>query len=256
MLSSSLMKQTTSWNPDSYSKNARFVSDLGEPLLQLLEPKPRELVLDLGCGDGALTEKIAAVGAIAIGVDSSFAQIEAARQRGLNALVMNGQQMGFKRGFDAVFSNAALHWMKPPERVIEEVSNLVRPGGRFVGEFGGKGNVETIRSALHAGLRKRGIDPWIVDPWYNPSLEEYSRLLKQFAFTVEYIQLIPRLTQLPGDILDWLAIFAQPFRNSLEESERDNFLREIRNAVEPTLRKSDGTWFADYVRLRFKASHV
>jgi trans-aconitate methyltransferase len=256
MLLSCFMQQTTSWNPDSYSKNARFVSELGEPLLKLLEPKPREHILDLGCGDGALTAEILAAGAVVIGVDSSLAQVQAACQRGLNALVMNGQQMGFKHGFDAVFSNAALHWMKPPERVIEEVSNLVRPGGRFVGEFGGKGNVETIRSALHAGLRKHGIDPWIVDPWYNPSLEEYSRLLKQFAFTVEYIQLIPRLTQLPGDILDWLAIFAQPFMNSLEVSERDNFLREIRNAVEPTLRKSDGTWFADYVRLRFKASHV
>jgi trans-aconitate methyltransferase len=247
------MKEMTSWNPDSYSKNARFVSDLGEPLLKLLEPKPRERILDLGCGDGALTAKIAAVGALVIGVDSSLAQIQAARQRGLNALVMDGYRMGFKRDFDAVFSNAVLHWMKPPERVIEEVSNLLRPGGRFVGELGGKGNVETIRSALHAGLRKRGIDPWSIDPWYYPSTTEYSALLKTFAFTVEYIQLIPRLTQLPGDILDWLGIFGQPFTNSLQESERENFLREVQDAVEPALRKSDGTWFADYVRLRFKA---
>jgi trans-aconitate methyltransferase len=247
------MKQTTSWNPDSYSKNARFVSDLGEPLLKLLDPKSRELILDLGCGDGALTAKIGAVGAVVVGVDSSLAQIQAARQRGLNALVMDGHRMGFKRDFDAVFSNAVLHWMKPPERVIEGVSNLLRPGGRFVGEFGGKGNVQTIRAALHAGLRKRGIDPWVIDPWYNPSADEYSALLKQFAFTVGYIELIPRLTQLPGDILDWLGIFAQPFTNSLEESEGDNFLQEVRDAVEPSLRKSDGTWFADYVRLRFKA---
>jgi trans-aconitate methyltransferase len=253
MLSSSLMKQTTSWNPDSYSKNARFVSDLGEPLLKLLDPKSGELILDLGCGDGALTAKIGAVGAVVVGVDSSLAQIQAARQRGLNALVMDGHLMGFKLHFDAVFSNAVLHWMKPPERVIEEVSKLLRPGGRFVGEFGGKGNVKIIRAALHAGLRKRDIDPWVVDPWYNPSAEEYSALLKHFAFTIEYIELIPRLTQLPGDILDWLSIFAQPFTNSLEESESDNFLQEVRDAVEPSLRKSDGTWFADYVRLRFKA---
>jgi trans-aconitate methyltransferase len=247
------MKQTTSWNPDSYSKNARFVSDLGEPLLQLLEPKPREFVLDLGCGDGTLTEKIAAVGAIVIGVDSSLAQIKAARQRDLNALVMNGQQMGFKRSFDAVFSNAALHWMKLPERVIGEVSNLLTAGGRFVGEFGGEGNVETLRAALHAGLLRQGIDPRTIDPWYFPSPAEYSSVLNKCGFTVEYIELIPRPTQLPGDILDWLGIFAQPFTNSLQESERENFLREIRNAVEPTLRKSDGHWFADYVRLRFKA---
>lgn len=247
------MQQTTSWNPDSYSKTARFVSDLGEPLLKLLEPKPRERILDLGCGDGALTAKIAAAGALVIGVDSSLAQIQAAHRRGLNALVMNGQQMGFKHSFDAVFSNAALHWMKLPERVIEGVANLLRPGGRFVGEFGGKGNVQTIRAALHAGLRKRAIDPSVVDPWYYPSPEEYTALLREYRFAVDYIELIPRPTQLPGDMVDWLEIFAQPFTNSLHQSERRNFLREIRNALEPMLRKSDGTWFADYVRLRFKA---
>jgi trans-aconitate methyltransferase len=247
------MKKTTSWNPDSYAKNARFVSELGEPLLQLLEPKADERILDLGCGDGALTAKIAVVGALVIAIDSSLAQVQAARQRGLNALVMNGQQMGFKHSFDAVFSNAALHWMKLPERVIEEVSNLLTPGGRFVGEFGGKGNVQTIRAALHAGLRKRRIDPWLVDPWYYPSPEEYTVLLQKYGFAVDYVELIPRPTQLPGDIVDWLGIFAQPFTHSLHQSERGNFLREIRNSVEPTLRKSDGTWFADYVRLRFKA---
>jgi trans-aconitate methyltransferase len=253
MLSSSFMKQTTTWNPDSYSKNARFVSDLAEPLVQLLDPKPRELILDLGCGDGALTEKIEAIGAVVIGVDSSLAQIQAARQRGLNALVMDGHRMGFKRDFDAVFSNAVLHWMKPPERVIEGVSNLLRPGGRFVGEFGGKGNLQTIRATLHAGLRKRGIDPWVVDPWYNPCAEEYSALLKQFAFTVEYIELIPRPTKLPGDIVDWLEVFAQPFTQSVNEQDHKSFLEEVKAELEPTLRKSDGSWVADYVRLRFKA---
>jgi trans-aconitate methyltransferase len=247
------MKQTTSWNPDSYSKNARFVSDLGEPLLQLLDPKPGELILDLGCGDGALTEKIADVGCTVYGVDASLAQIEAARRRGLNALVMDGQQMGFKRRFDAVFTNAALHWMKRAELVVEGVANGLKSQGRFVGEFGGKGNVQTIRAALHSGVRKRGIDPWVVDPWYYPSPEEYTALLHKYGFAVESIELIPRPTQLPGDIVDWLGIFAQPFSNSLEESERDNFLQEVKEAVEPSLRKSDGTWCADYVRLRFKA---
>jgi trans-aconitate methyltransferase len=247
------MKQTTSWDPENYSKNARFVSDLGEPLLQLLEPKPGELILDLGCGDGALTEKIVAAGSAVYGVDASLAQTEAARRRGLQALVMDGRQTGFKRAFNAVFSNAALHWMKQPERVIEEVSNLLKPNGRFVGEFGGKGNVETIRTALHAGLRKRGIDPWGVDPWYYPSAEEYFALLKKCAFTVEYIELIPRLTQLPGDILDWLAIFAQPFTESVREGDRESFLKEVTAELEPKLRQADGSWVVDYVRLRFKS---
>jgi trans-aconitate methyltransferase len=247
------MSQTTVWNPDSYSKNARFVSDFGELLLQLLDPKPGELILDLGCGDGALTEKIADVGCTVYGVDASLAQIEAARRRRLNALVMDGQQLGFTQCFDAVFTNAALHWMKRPEWVVEGEANCLKPRGRFVGEFGGKGNVATIRTALHTGLRRRGIDPWSVDPWYYPSTEEYSRLLTQFGFTVDYIELIPRPTMLPGDLVDWLAVFAQPFTNSLEESQRENFLQEVRNSLEQALRRSDGSWFADYVRLRFMA---
>ena len=247
------MSQHTSWNPASYSKNARFVSDLGEPLIQLLDPKPHELILDLGCGDGELTEKIAAAGGAVIGGDSSLAQLRASKERRLNVVLLNGEQLPLKRRFDAVFSNAALHWMKRPDLVVEGVANCLKPGGRFVGEFGGEGNVDTIRAVLHTGLRKRAIDPWTVDPWYYPSTDEYSQLLIRFGFTIDYIKLIPRPTKLPGDILDWLGVFAQPFTNSLPESERENFLKEIRNVVEPTLRRSDGNWFADYVRLRFKA---
>jgi trans-aconitate methyltransferase len=247
------MSQTTAWNPDSYSKNARFVSDLGEPLLQLLDPKPGELILDLGCGDGALTERIKAAGSIVIGIDSSVAFLKAARARGLSVVLMDGQQLALQRRFDGAFTNAALHWMKRPELVVEGVANGLKPRGRFVGEFGGKGNVATIRTALHAGLRRRDIDPWSVDPWYYPSTEEYSELLTQFGFTVDSIELIPRPTKLPGDILMWLEVFAQPFTNSLENAERGDFLQEVRNSVEQALRRSDGSWLADYVRLRFTA---
>src|SRR6516162_3804659 len=152
------MSQTTSWNPESYAKNARFVSDLGEPLLQLLEPQPGELILDLGCGDGALTEKITGYGCEVIGVDASFLQLQATKERGLKVAVMDGHSLGFKRRFDAVFTNAALHWMKQPQKVAAGVASSLKSRGRFVGELGGKGNVETIRSALHAGLCRRGID--------------------------------------------------------------------------------------------------
>jgi trans-aconitate methyltransferase len=247
------MSQTTSWNPESYAKNARFVSDLGEPLLQLLAPQPRELILDLGCGDGVLTEKIADCGCRVIGVDSSFLQLQAAKKHGLNVVVMDGHQLCFQRRFDGVFTNAALHWMKRPKKVAGDIANSLKPDGRFVGEFGGKGNVKTIRSALHAGLQRRGIDPTPVDPWYYPSPEEYSELLLNTGFTVDHIELIPRPTKLPGDILSWLEVFAQPFTRSVPEIHREDFLAEVRDSLRTSLIDTDGNWVADYVRLRFKA---
>jgi len=247
------MGRATDWNPEIYAQNARFVSDLGEPLLQLLDPKPGESILDLGCGDGALTEKIVSFGCTVYGVDSSLPQIQAARKRNLRSVVMDGHNFCFNQSFDAVFSNAALQWMKEPRKVLDGVWNSLKAGGRFVGEFGGAGNIETIRWALHAGLRRRGIEPLAVDPWYYPSAQEYSRLLKQAGFNADYIDLIPRPTKLPGDILGWLAVFAQPFTKAVTRIERDNYLAEIRAAVRNTLQDSQGSWFADYVRLRFKA---
>ncbi len=248
------MTQTTTWNPASYAKNARFVADLGEPLLALLDGKPGETILDLGCGDGALTEKIVASGCTVYGCDASLAQLQAARQRGIQTLLMDGQQLGFKRRFDAVFTNAALHWMKKADKVVEGVANSLKSSGRFVGEFGGKGNVETIRQALHSALRKRGVDPWTVDPWYYAAPQEYTELLNHHGFTVDYIELIPRPTELPGDILGWLAVFAQPFSKAVTKPNRSDFLAEVRGQLEPTLLKADGSWYADYVRLRFKAT--
>ena len=248
------MAQTTTWDPATYALNARFVADLGEPLLTLLDGKPGETILDLGCGDGALTAKIIAAGCLVYGCDSSHAQLQAARQRGIQTFVMDGQHLSLRRRFDAVFTNAALHWMKQADKVVEGVANSLKPGGRFVGEFGGKDNVETIRQALHNALRKRGVDPWTVDPWHYAAPQEYTALLNQHGFTVDYIELIPRPTKLPGDILGWLEVFAQPFSTAVTESERVEFLAEVRRELEPILHKDDGSWSADYVRLRFKAT--
>lgn len=247
------MGENTTWNPASYARNARFVADLGEPLLGLLDGQHGETILDLGCGDGALTRKIAAAGCTVYGCDASPAQAHAARAQGIEVIVMDGQQLGLKRRFDAVFTNAALHWMKQAEQVVEGVAHVLKPGGRFIGEFGGQGNVETIRQALHTALGKRAIDPWSADPWYYASPEEYRELLNRHGFTVEYIELIPRPTQLPGDILGWLEVFAQPFSKALPESQRSEFLNEVRERLQPKLQKADGSWNADYVRLRFKA---
>jgi trans-aconitate methyltransferase len=253
MLFCTLMSETTSWNPVSYARNARFVSDLGAPLLELLAPQAGELTLDLGCGDGVLTEKLRAAGCVAFGVDSSLAQLRAARGRGLDVAVVDGQHLALKQRFDAVFSNAALHWMKRAEGVIAGVAHCLKPGGRFVGEFGGKGNVEKIRAALHAALRRRAIDPGALDPWFYPSAQEYSDLLRHAGFTIQYIELMPRPTQLPGDIISWLEIFAQPFTQAVREAERARFFQEVRAQLETQLRDAQGHWIADYVRLRFLA---
>jgi trans-aconitate methyltransferase len=210
--------------------------------------------LDLGCGDGVLTEKIAGHDCAVIGIDSSLAQLEAAKRRGVNVVVMDGHRLGFQPRFDAVFTNAALHWMKQPEAVVAGVRNSLKPGGRFVAEFGGKGNVESIRSVLHDALRRRAIDPIAIDPWYYPSPQEYSRVLSKAGFIVTYMELIPRLTKLPGDLLGWLDVFAQPFTQAVPEPERPRFLQEVRDQLATRLRDGSGHWFADYVRLRFRAT--
>jgi trans-aconitate methyltransferase len=246
------MSRTNTWNPATYARDARFVADLGQPLLELLAPKTGEIIMDLGCGDGALTEKIPQ-GVTVVGTDASFAQARAAKERGLSIVVVDGHHLCFKRQFDAVFTNAALHWMQQPEMVVEGVWQCLKTGGRFVGEFGAKGNVETVRSALHEALRRRGIDPLAVDPWYFPSAEDFSNLLVNSSFRVRSIDIIQRPTQLSGELFDWLEIFAQPFTNAIEKDHRRSFLDEVGRRAESSLRDADGRWIVDYVRLRFAA---
>jgi trans-aconitate methyltransferase len=246
------MSKTTSWDPQAYAKNARFVADLAQPLLELLAPKNDEIIMDLGCGDGALTEKIAREVTV-VGTDASFAQARAAKDRGLSIVVVDGHHLCFKPQFDAVFTNAALHWMEHPGKVVEGVWQCLKTGGRFVGEFGAKGNVETVRSALHAALRRRAVDPLAVDPWYYPSAEDFSNLLANSSFTVHYIEIIQRPTQLPGELLNWMEIFAQPFTNAVEKVHRQSFLDEVCQRCETELRDEEGRWRIDYVRLRFAA---
>src|SRR5579863_4880630 len=148
------MTTNQSWDPDAYARNARFVSDLGAPVVELLAPRPGERILDLGCGDGALTAKLVALGCRVVGVDSSAAQVEAARRLGLDARVGDGNRLHFNQEFDAVFSNAAIHWMNRPDYVIAGASRALRPGGRFVGEFGGHGCVEKIKRGVNSVARR------------------------------------------------------------------------------------------------------
>ena len=248
------MDEGQSWDPERYARNARFVSDLGAPVLELLAPRAGERILDLGCGDGALTEKLAAAGCSVVGVDGSAAQVEAARRRGLDARVADGQALAFANQFDAVFSNAALHWMRRPDAVIAGVWRALVPGGRFVGELGGHGCVSQIREALVAALRRRGIDGAAHDPWYFPDVAEYRERLEAAGFRVDSMALIPRPTPLPGDVVGWLETFAECFTAPLAPAERPAFLAEVRDALRARLCDGEGRWTADYVRLRFAAT--
>jgi trans-aconitate methyltransferase len=247
------MAPAQTWDPDDYAKNARFVSDLGAPVVELLDPKPGERILDLGCGDGALTRRLAEIGAHVIGVDGSEAQVEAARALDLDARVGNGERLDFDAEFDAVFSNAALHWMKRVDAVIDGAWRALVPGGRFVGEFGGHGCVHHIVTALHAALGRRGIDGDDHHPWYFPRDDAYRERLEARGFEVRAIALIPRPTPLPGDVTAWLGTFAQSFLAPLPEGDRAVFLDEVREQLRPHLCDSAGAWTADYVRLRFAA---
>jgi trans-aconitate methyltransferase len=244
---------TQHWNPDTYARNARFVSDLGAGVFELLAPQPGEQVLDLGCGDGALTEKLVAAGCRVIAIDSSTEQIGAARARGLDARRGRAETLPFKAEFDAVFSNAVLHWIPDASAVIASVHRALKPGGRFVAEFGGTGCVQTVRRALIDAANRRGLDGAALDPWFFPSETAYRALLEAHGFTVPTIMLFPRSTPLPGDIGDWLETFAQPFLGAVAPGERRGFIEDVRAAVQPALFDPVRGWTADYVRLRFSA---
>ncbi len=248
------MPQTQTWDPDRYARNARFVSDLGAPVVELLAPRAGERILDLGCGDGALTAKLAAMGCHVIGVDASAAQIEAARKLGLDAHTMDAENLRFDHEFDAVFSNAALHWMRHPDKVIAGVHRALKSNGRFVAEFGGHGCVAKIKTALVDALNRRGIDGEAASPWYFPTVEDYSQRLTNGGFAVTYIALIPRPTPLPGDVTSWLETFAESFTAPLPAADRPAFLAEVQEALRPQLCDAQGHWTADYIRLRFSAT--
>lgn len=240
------------WDPERYQRNASFVAELGRDVLAWLAPLAGERMLDLGCGDGALTARLAEI-CPTLGVDASAEQIAAARRRGLDARVMDGAALVFEAEFDAVFSNAALHWMRDPDAVIDGVWRALRPGGRFVAEMGGAGNVAAVIGALESVLGQRGIDARAALPWYFPTPEEYRAKLERRGFVVNQMRLMPRPTQLPGRLGDWLDTFAESYLALVPAAARP----QIKDGVEELLRNqlfdAETGWTVDYVRLRFAA---
>jgi SAM-dependent methyltransferase len=239
------------WDARGYAEHGRFVADLGEPVLDLLAPQAGERILDVGCGDGELTAKIALAGATVVGIDSSPELIAAARAAGLDARLMDAREIAFEAAFDAVFSNAALHWAGEPDRVLGGVARALRPGGRFVGEFGGHGNVGAIRTALAAVLQARARP--VASPWYFPTAEEYAERLRAHGFALDAMVLFARPTLLPTGLRGWLETFANPFVAGVQAAERAEILADVTALLAPVLRDTQGRWIADYVRLRFAA---
>jgi SAM-dependent methyltransferase len=243
------MAQT--WSPSDYQQNAAFVPALGAPMLGLLAAQAGERILDLGCGDGVLTAQIVESGAEVVGVDASPEMVAVARGKGLDAHVVDAAALRFDSEFDAVFSNAVLHWIPDADAVLRGVSRALRPGGRFVAEFGGHLNVAAISTGIRAVFKARGLA--LAWPWYYPTPEAYGQKLVAAGFVVRSIALVPRPTPLPTDLDGWLRTFGGAIFSGLPETARDAVRNDIVELLRPVLCDASGNWTADYVRLRVVA---
>jgi SAM-dependent methyltransferase len=246
---------TQTWDPESYARDGAFVHGLAGGVVEWLAARPGERILDLGCGDGQLTARLAAQGVEIRGIDASAAMVAAARQRGVVAEEAPAEQLPSPDAtFDAVFSNAALHWIRGQDAMMAEVHRVLKPGGRFVAEMGGHGNVAAIRVGLIAVLEKHGFGEVEDGVNYYPTPEAYSRRLERHGFKVGRIALIPRPTPLEKTGMDgWLRTFRRGVLEKLPEPLRATVVDECCALLAQALRDEDGNWTADYVRLRFVA---
>ncbi len=243
------------WDPQAYGREGAFVHKLAGGVVEWLNAKPGERILDRGCGDGQLTAQLMATGAKVAAVDSSAAMVEAAKSRGVAAEQAGAERLPFPDSeFDAVFSNAVLHWVRGQDEMMAEIHHVLKPGGRFVAEMGGHGNVAAIHVALRAVLGRHGYADREDGVNYYPTPAAYRARLERHGFTVERIELIPRPTPLPeGGMAGWLNTFRRGVLDGLPADIRETVVDETCTLLAPALRDEDGNWVADYVRLRFIA---
>jgi trans-aconitate methyltransferase len=252
------MRSVNVWNADLYDDKLSFVSMFGKGVVELLQPQSGEKILDLGCGTGDLSYEISKSGAIVTGIDFSGEMLERAREKypQISFIVEDGETFRTNEKYDAVFSNAALHWMKQAAKVVESVKLALHPGGRFVAEFGGQGNVQTvIRGITEVLSEEYGINVAERNPWYFPSIGEYSTLLEQSGFQVSFAHHFDRPTPLTGGeegLNHWLASFANDFFPELSNEEKMVIYGKIKNQIQSDLYK-DGIWEVDYKRIRMVA---
>jgi trans-aconitate methyltransferase len=243
------------WDASLYDDKHAFVWRHGASLVELLAPRPGERVLDLGCGTGHLTAAIAETGAAVVGLDHStemLAQARAAYPQ-LTFTQADARTFSFAESFDAVFSNAALHWVRPPEAVVRCVRDALKPGGRFVAEFGGRGNVRGVIAAMLAAAERLGV-PAQFPPWFYPTVGEYAVLLEAVGLEVRFATLFDRPTPLqgPNGLRDWVAMFGRVTLEAIPAGQHEDFLAAVEAAARATFYQN-GTWVADYRRLRVVA---
>ena len=246
------------WNAELYDDKHSFVFEYGENVLELLDVKKRERILDLGCGTGHLTQRIHERGGVVTGIDSSPDMIWQAKEtyHDVDFEVADGTNFHFEKPFDAVFSNATLHWIMDADAAIKCVYENLKPGGRFVAEMGGKGNMGILISATQKVLTAHGyIKLAEKQQWYFPSLGEYTSKLEAAGFRVTFAAHFDRDTLLQDGrqgVAKWLNMFGPIYFEGIAQAEKEQILNEITDILEPDYNK-DGEWYADYKRLRFIA---
>ena len=245
------------WDAAKYDSCGGFVWEHGADLVEWLAPGPRDRVLDVGCGTGHLTSRIAESGADVLGIDASESMVLQARSNypHLRFEVLDAREMNLESQFDAVFSNAVLHWITEPDAAAAGILDALKPGGRFVAEFGGRGNIGTIIEAVHRARESIQAPPIKRVSWYFPCADEYASLLERLGFTVVCARLFDRPTRLgegDGTMTTWLQMFAEPLLSDLTESQRHSVCSIAEDVLRLKL-AADGVWIADYVRLRVKA---
>jgi trans-aconitate 2-methyltransferase len=243
------------WNPSLYQKKHSFVYEYGQDVLQLLGPHSGERILDIGCGTGQLTQTIAASGATVVGLDNAATMIESARENfpGIEFIVADASRFSFDEPFDAVFSNAALHWVRRANEAVQCINRALKSGGRFIAEFGGKGNVEGIAVAIRQTLKEQ-FDMETDHRWYFPSVGEYASLLEDHQFVVHQANWFARPTRLEGEdgMRNWILMFCEGMFAGLSQEAKDEALQRIEGRLRKTHYRDD-SWVADYTRLRVVA---
>ncbi len=246
------------WDTELYDTRHAFVWEKAKGLVELLAPKPGERILDLGCGTGALTAEIAACGAEVFGIDRSVEMIAEASKKfpGLRFEVTDARELAFAGEFDAVFSNAVLHWIREPERVIAGVEKALKPGGRFIAEFGGKGNIQRLVDGMERACQAMGVCQAVTSAiWYYPSIAEYSGLLEIHGLEVRHAALFARPTKLEEGkkgLENWIHMFAQAFVDAVGPKRLEAWICEVERQTREDLWKGE-YWELDYRRLRIAA---